>query len=125
VIDEYRAGGSIEGFDREGLVLITTRGVKSGRPRTTPVAFYPDGDRLLIVANNLAAERNPDWYVNLTATPLVTIEAGDDTYEAVATTLLGEERERAWLQVQQMNPFIAEHQAATSRTLPIVAVEHR
>jgi deazaflavin-dependent oxidoreductase (nitroreductase family) len=125
VIEEYRAGGRIEGFDREALILITTHGVKSGRPRTTPVGFYPDRDRLLIVANNLAAERNPDWYANLTATPLVTIEAGDDTYEAVATTLLGEDRERAWLRVQQMNPFIAEHQAATSRTLPLVALVHR
>jgi deazaflavin-dependent oxidoreductase (nitroreductase family) len=122
VITDYRAGIRIDGFDREHLILLTTRGVKTGQPRTTPVGFYPDDDRLLIVANNLAAERNPDWYRNLTATPLVTVEADDHTFEAVATTLLGEDRERAWLHIMELNPSIAEHQAGTARTLPIVVV---
>jgi deazaflavin-dependent oxidoreductase (nitroreductase family) len=122
VISDYRAGGNIEGFDRDTLILITTRGVKTGRPRTTPVGFYPDRDRLLIVASNLAAERNPNWYTNLTATPLVTVEAGDHTYEAVAATLKGEDRARAWRHIRGLNPSIAEHQAGTTRTLPIVAV---
>ena len=110
VIEQFRAGGEIEGMHRERLVLLTTVGVRTGQLRTTPMMFHPDGDRLLVVASNVGAPRHPDWYHNLVANPRVTVEVGNETYEAVATPLEGEERDRLWAMLKQTYPFFADHE---------------
>jgi len=69
VIEQFRAGGEIDGMRRDRLVLLTTVGAKSGLRRTTPMMFHRDGDRLLVIASNIGASRHPDWYVNLVAKP--------------------------------------------------------
>jgi deazaflavin-dependent oxidoreductase (nitroreductase family) len=122
VIEQFRAGGEIEGMHRERLVLLTTVGARTGRLRTTPMMFHPDGDRLLVVASNVGAARHPDWYRNLGVNPHVTVEIGDEKYEAVATPLDGEERDRLWTMLKQTYPFFAEHETSTSRTIPVVAL---
>jgi deazaflavin-dependent oxidoreductase (nitroreductase family) len=120
VIDQFRSGGEIDGMHRDRLVLLTTVGAKSGRPHTSPVMFHPDGDRLLVIASNMGAPRHPDWYVNLVANPRVTVEVGDDRYEAVAETVTGPERERLWAMLKESYPFFADHEASTGRTIPVV-----
>lgn len=122
VIKNFRAPEAVDGLDRESLILLTTLGARTGRPHTTPVACYPDHDRLLIVASNLAAEKHPNWYLNLVANPLVTVEAGKETYRGVATPLVGEDRDRAWSKLVTEGPHLADHQASTARTLPVVAI---
>ena len=112
----------MDGFDRDSLVLITTLGTRTGRPHTTPVACYPDHDRLLIVASNLAADRHPHWYLNLIANPMVTIETGTETYRGVATPLGGEDRDAAWSRLLAQGPHLVDHQASTARKLPVVAI---
>lgn len=122
VIDQFRAGGEIQGMHRDRLVLLTTTGARTGQRRTTPMMFHRDGDRLLVVASNIGAPRHPDWYVNLAASPRVTVEVGDDTYEALARPLEGEQREQAWAMLKENYPFFAEHEAKTERTIPVVAL---
>ncbi|HEX3488708.1 MAG TPA: nitroreductase family deazaflavin-dependent oxidoreductase [Streptosporangiaceae bacterium] len=122
VIDQFRAGGEIQGMHRDRLVLLTTTGAKTGQRRTTPMMFHRDGDRLLVVASNIGAPRHPDWYVNLAASPRVTVEVGDETYAALAEPLEGEQRERAWAMLKENYPFFAEHEAKTERTIPVVAL---
>jgi deazaflavin-dependent oxidoreductase (nitroreductase family) len=122
VIDQFRAGGEIQGMHRDRLVLLTTTGARTGQRRTTPMMFHRDGDRLLVVASNIGAPRHPDWYVNLAASPRVTVEVGDETYDAVAEPLAGEQRERAWAMLKENYPFFAEHEAKTERTIPVVAL---
>ena len=61
-IEQFRAGGPIDGMHRERLVLLTTTGAKSGKTHTTPMMFVPDGDRLLVIASNMGAPKDPDWY---------------------------------------------------------------
>jgi deazaflavin-dependent oxidoreductase (nitroreductase family) len=122
VIEQFRAGGEIDGMHRERLVLLTTVGARTGSLRTTPMMFHRDGDRLLVVASNVGAARHPDWYRNLVANPRVTVEVGDETYEAVATPLEGEERDRLWTMLKQTYPFFAEHETSTSRAIPVVAL---
>ena len=56
-IEQFRAGGPIEGMHRERLVLLTTTGAKSGRPHTAPMMFVRDGDRVLVIASNMAHRR--------------------------------------------------------------------
>ncbi len=77
VIAQFRAGGPIEGMRREGLVLLTTTGRRSGEARTTPMMFHRDGDRVLVIASNIGAPQHPDWYLDLVADPHVTVEIGD------------------------------------------------
>lgn len=122
VIDQFRAGGEIEGMHRDRLVLLTTTGVKSGQRRTTPMMFHRVGDRLYVIASNVGAPRHPDWYLNLAAHPQVTVEVGDETYDARAEPLQGEERERVWAMLKENYPFFAEHEAKTDRTIPVVAL---
>ena len=122
VIEQFRAGGEIEGMHRDRLLLLTTTGARTGRPHTTPMMFHPDGDRLLVIASNVGAPRHPDWYLNLAATPRVTVEVGEERYEAVATTAEGDDRNRLWPLLKQNYPFFAEHEQKTERQIPVVVL---
>jgi deazaflavin-dependent oxidoreductase (nitroreductase family) len=120
VIEQFRAGGPIEGMHRERLVLLTTTGARTGRPHTTPMMFHRDGDRLLVMASNNGAPRHPDWYLNLAANPRVTVEVGDERYDAVASTAEGTEREQLWSMLKQTYPFLAQHEQMVDREIPVV-----
>lgn len=120
VIEQFRAGGEVEGMHREGLVLLTTVGAKTGQRRTTPMMFHRDGARLLVIASNVGASQHPDWYVNLVANPQVVVEVGDESYDARATAAEGGERARLWTMIKETYPFFADHEAKTDRTIPVV-----
>ena len=120
LIEEFRANGGKVGGMWEGrpLLLLTTTGAKSGQRRTSPVMYLRDGDRLFIFASKGGAPTNPDWYHNLLAHPDVTIEVGKETYDATATPVTGEERDRIYAQWAQMNPQFGEYQKKTARKIP-------
>jgi deazaflavin-dependent oxidoreductase (nitroreductase family) len=122
VIEQFRAGGDIDGMQRDRLLLLTTIGAKSGQPRTTPMMFHRQDDRLLVIASNIGAPRHPDWYLNLVAEPHVTVEVGVETYPALAHPLEGSERESMWTALKEHYPFFAEHETKTTRTIPVVAL---
>ncbi len=122
VIEQFRAGGPVEGMNRDGIVLLTTRGARTGLTRTTPMMFHMDGGRLLVIASNIGAPRHPDWYLNLVVDPQVVVEVGSERFDATAAPLAGEERERVWTMLKQTYPFFAEHEAKTSREIPVVAL---
>jgi deazaflavin-dependent oxidoreductase (nitroreductase family) len=124
IIEEFRAnagrvGGNWEGRD---LLLLTTTGRKSGRKHTTPMVFTRDGDRLLVYASKAGAPEHPDWYLNLVADPRVVVEAGPERYDAIATPLEGEERDRQFAAQAARVPTFAEYQDRTSRVIPVVAL---
>lgn len=124
LIEEFRAnGGPGEG---RPLLLLTTTGARTGRRRTTPMMYVPDGDRLLVIASNAGAPRHPDWYHNLVAHPDVTIELGAEEYDAVAVVAAeGAERDRLFAGITERYPFFTDHQAQAGRTIPVVALERR
>ncbi len=124
VIESFRAGETLPpGMHRSRLLLLTTTGARTGRERTTPMMMIPDGDRLLVVASNAGNPRTPDWYANLVAHPHVVVEAGDERYDATATPLAGEDRDRAWARVLEVARFFARDQERAGRELPVVALE--
>jgi deazaflavin-dependent oxidoreductase (nitroreductase family) len=125
VIDEFRAnGGKVSGvYEGAVLLLLTTTGARSGKRHTTPLGFLTDGDRLIIAASVLGADHHPAWYHNLVAHPTVTVELGSETFDANATVITGEERERLWAWATQQWPYLAEHQAKTTRQIPLVALQ--
>jgi deazaflavin-dependent oxidoreductase (nitroreductase family) len=122
VIEQFRAGGEVEGMHRERLLLLTTTGARTQRAHTTPMMFHRAGDRVLVIASNAGAPSHPDWYRNLVAQPDVTVEIGDESYPATATPLTGAERERAWAEIKAAYPFFADHETKAGREIPIVAV---
>ena len=122
VIEQFRAGGPVEGMHRERLLLLTTTGRRSGRPHTVPMMFHRDGDRILVIASAAGAPRHPEWYLNLAADPAVTVELPDETYAGVAERLTGEDRARTWAMLKQTYPFFADHEAKVDREIPVVAL---
>jgi deazaflavin-dependent oxidoreductase (nitroreductase family) len=122
VVDQFRAGGEIEGMHRDRLLLLTTTGAKSGQSRTTPMMFHRDGGRLLVIASNIGAPNHPHWYLNLVANPRVAVEAGNERFDATATALQGAERDQVWAMLKENYPFFAEHEAKTDRVIPVVAL---
>lgn len=122
VIEQFRAGGEIDGMQRDRLLLLTTTGRRTGRDRTTPMMFHRDQDRVLVIASNVGAAQHPHWYFNLVADPRVTVEIGSERYAAVAVPTTGADRERLWSMLKQTYPFFADHEAATQRSIPVVAL---
>ncbi len=123
VIEAFRSGGEIRGMHRDRLLLLTTTGTRTGKAHTTPMMFVRDGDRLVVVAANAGAEDHPHWYRNLIANPQVKVEVGQEAYDATATPLDGDERERVWSALKADFPFFGEYEAKLERTIPVVALE--
>ena len=121
LIEEFRAnGGRLSGrFANSSLLLLTTTGAKSGQPRTVPLGYVRDGDRLIILAANAGAPAHPDWYHNLRANPLVTVELDAERFQAQASVADGTERDR----LAALIPYFAAQQEKTSRIIPVVILE--
>ncbi len=125
VIKEFRENGGVVGGQFAGapLILLTTTGAKSGQPRTSPLAYDTDGDRIVIFASKAGAPTNPDWYHNLVAHPEVTVERGTDKFQARASVAEGAERERLYNRMAAQMPGFAEYQRNTTRVIPVVVLE--
>ena len=125
LIDHFRANaGEIkEGiFKGAPILLLTTKGAKSGTTYTTPLVYTRDGDRLVIIAPKGGAPSNPAWYHNLVANPAVTLEVGPDRYEATATVAQGAERDRLFDAQATLMPNFAQYQRNTTRRIPVVVL---
>jgi deazaflavin-dependent nitroreductase family protein len=125
IIDEFRANaGKVGGqFAGAPLLLLTTTGAKSGQPRTNPMMYLADGERLVVFASKAGAPTNPDWYHNVVANPTATVEIGADRYEVKASVLAGEERDRLFARQAKLYPGFAEYAGKTTRTIPVVALQ--
>ena len=123
LIEEFRANRSkFEGPGSRPLLLLTTTGAKSGQRHTTPMMYIPNGDRLIVIASNIGAPKHPDWYHNLVAHPEVTVEVGTQTYDATAIVTQGAERQKLWTWIVEQHPFFSDHQAKTTRQIPVIAL---
>jgi deazaflavin-dependent oxidoreductase (nitroreductase family) len=126
VIDDFRShhGQMTRGpFTGRSLLLLTTRGAKTGRERTNPLAYTRDGDRIFVIASKGGAPTNPDWYHNLRANPRVTVEVGPERFEANARVAKGTERRRLYdLQASHM-PAFEDYERRTSREIPVIVLE--
>ena len=123
LIEEFRADRSK--FGGRPLLLLTTTGAKSGQRRTTPMMYVRNGDHLMVIASNVGAPTHPAWYHNLMAHPDVTVEVGNETFEATAIVTTGEERHRLWTRIVELHPFFSEHQAKTTRQIPVIILERQ
>ena len=125
VIEEFRAnGGSVEQFKGIPILLLHHTGAKTGRAYVNPLAYLPDGERLVVFASMGGAPKNPDWYYNLVAHPNVNIELGDSkVFAAKATVAEGAEHDRLYAAQSARVPVFAEYQKKTTRVIPVVVLE--
>ncbi len=124
LIEAFRADkNKVDGqFGGRPLLLLTTIGAKSGARRTSPLAYTADGDQFVIMASNNGLEIHPNWYRNLQANPRVTVEVGNDTFEATASVAEGAERVRLFAKVVAGMPGFGEYQAKIQRQIPVVVL---
>jgi deazaflavin-dependent oxidoreductase (nitroreductase family) len=123
----YRETGGEHGYRWRGttILLLTTRGRRSGESRTTPLIHRADGDAWVIVASKGGWPANPGWYENLAAEPDVEIEVRDERIPVRARTASGEERERLWSLMVEVWPDYETYRERTEREIPVVVLERR
>ena len=102
------------------VLILTTRGRRSGKTRTVLLQFFPDGENLVIVAANSGRSSHPGWYYNLKAAPTVQVQVMDRTLQVHAEEMSADEAMAFWPHVLRFAPAYARYQQATSRTIPLV-----
>lgn len=122
VIEQFRAGGEIEGMHRDRLLLLTTTGRKSGDEHVTPMMLHRADGVLYVVASNNGADDDPGWYLNLLQDASVRVEVGDESFMAIASTIAGSARADIWKRILEEAPFFADHQEKVKREIPVVAL---
>jgi deazaflavin-dependent oxidoreductase (nitroreductase family) len=128
IIQEFRAnGGHVEsaGFG-DKLVLLHTRGARTGAERVAPAMALRDEDSWLVYASKAGAPDNPAWYFNLVENPEITIETPQGVVEVTAHELHGDERAAAWNQVVAVAPGFADYEVkAAPRVIPVFRLTPR
>jgi deazaflavin-dependent oxidoreductase (nitroreductase family) len=121
----YRlTGGKIGGrIAKLPVLLLTTTGRKSGRPRTQPLAYTRAGSDYAVIASKGGAAQHPLWYLNLRANPLASVMVGRETRQVHARDAQGEERERLWRALTELYPGYDRYAQRTSRQIPVVVLE--
>ena len=125
IIDEFHAkAGKGVGHFGDKLLLLTTRGAKSGEVRTTPLVYHRDGDRYVIAASKGGAPSHPGCYHNLVKHREAEIEVGTDKMKVRATPIAaGPERDRLYEAHGETFAAFRDYPKKTTRVIPIVVLE--
>jgi F420H(2)-dependent quinone reductase len=108
------------------VIILTTRGNRSGKVRKTPLMRVKHDDEYALVASQGGAPTHPVWYHNLKADPeAVMLQDGPEPFDAVAREVHGEERLTWWERAVAAYPPYAEYQTKTERTIPVLVVRRR
>ena len=124
VIKEFRSNkGKVSGpMEGMPILLLTMTGAKTGRTLIRPLCYSRDGDRIVIIASYGGLPRNPPWYHNLLANPLVTVEVGSEKFKARAAETSGVERQRLFDAQARLMPFFNDYQKKTKRQIPVLTL---
>ncbi len=114
------SGGPFRGGD---VLILTTKGAKSGAARENPIAYSTDNGHLVVVASKGGSPENPAWYHNLVANPTVTVEVLGEKFDARARVTDGDEYERLFRQHARKMPGFNQYRERTSRKMPVIVLE--
>jgi deazaflavin-dependent oxidoreductase (nitroreductase family) len=118
------SGGKLGGrIAKMPVLLLTTTGRKTGRPRTQPLTYTNAGDGYAVIASKGGAAQHPLWYLNLRAHPLAQVTVGRETRKVRARDAEGEEREEFWHALTDLYPGYDRYAGKTSRRIPVVVLE--
>jgi deazaflavin-dependent oxidoreductase (nitroreductase family) len=115
-----RIGRRIAGMP---VLLLTTDGRRSGRPRTVPLTYFEDGDSIVLVASYGGRPRNPAWFENLLANPEVEVRIARERRRMRARRATSEERARLWPRVVATYDGYRVYQEKTDREIPLAVLE--
>ena len=121
----YRATGGSFGARVRGMpvLLLTTTGRKSGKPRTTPLMYLEDGADIVVIASNSGDDRDPAWWRNLKAHPDATIQVGRERRTVHAAWATADEKARIWPKLTAKNADYDEYAKRTTRDIPVVILK--
>ncbi|MEO8887946.1 MAG: nitroreductase family deazaflavin-dependent oxidoreductase [Jatrophihabitantaceae bacterium] len=125
-VDRYLETDGEDGYHWRNdttILLLTTKGAKSGRSYTHALIYREHGDGYLVVASKGGAEQPPSWYVNLSADPDVQVQIKGERFAAHARTAAPAEKPPMWAAMTEVWPDYDEYQKKTSRAIPIVVLE--
>lgn len=108
---------------KPGVLLLTTTGRRSGEPRTTPLIYFHDGDRLAVAATNSGTGKTPAWLLNLRQDAKADLQIGAEVITATATEVAGAERDRIWSQVVEEHPLYSVYEQQAPREIPVVVLD--
>ncbi len=118
-VSVYRStGGKIGGG--EHLLILTTTGRKSGVARSTPLFFFRDADRYIIIASNGGAPKHPTWWGNLQSNSQAKIQVGSQVISVTAQQADPEERKRLWAIIAENYKNFVDYQKRAPREIPVV-----
>jgi deazaflavin-dependent oxidoreductase (nitroreductase family) len=105
------------------ILVMTTKGHRSGEPRRHPIIFSRDDDNYVVIASKGGSPEHPKWYLNLCAEPRVQLQVKGDKFEAIARTAASPERERLWREAARHWPNYDVYATRTTRRIPVVVLE--
>jgi deazaflavin-dependent oxidoreductase (nitroreductase family) len=120
----YENSGGTEGTMMNGMpvVLLTTKGNKSGKLRKSPLMKVEHDGEYAIVASLGGAPKHPVWYHNVKAEPLVELQDGPDKHDYIAREVTGDEKAVWWERSVAAYPDYAEYQKKTDREIPVLVL---
>jgi len=117
-----RIGNTIRGLP---VLILTTKGKKTGLPRTKALMYLQYGRDFAVIASNLGEDRHPDWWNNLRAASPANVQVGDSHYTVRAREAEGEEREKIRRAIAEKNSDYEQYRKWTSRHIPVVVLERQ
>ena len=126
-VRQYEATGGKVGHDWNGtsVLVLRTKGRKTGQVRKFPLIYGRDGDDWVIVASKGGAPQNPGWYENLVAHPDVEIQVRDQVIPVTARTGTAADKKRVWPTMTKEWPDYDKYQSGTPRDIPVVLLRRR
>lgn len=125
-IERYEASGSTDGVVNaygRPVVVLTSRGARSGKIRKTPLIRIAADGTYAVVASVGGASNHPGWYYNLIAHPDVLLQDGPVIVHLRAREVFGAEKSEWWSRAVAVNPKYTDYQLATPRQLPVLVLE--
>ena len=125
-VERYEATDGSEGYDwlnGTTILLLHTKGRKSGKEYTHPLIYRDWNDDYLVVASKGGAPESPEWYRNLEADPHLTVKIKGETFSANARTATDDERPQMWRRMVEVWPDYEKYAAMTDREIPVVVLE--
>ena len=116
-----RVGNMMRGLP---ILVLTTKGRKSGLMRQHALMYLPYGKDFVIIASNLGDEKHPAWWINLKAKPTAFVQIADSHYAVRAREAVDDEREKLWQAIAEKNTDYEQYRTWTSRRIPVVILEH-
>jgi deazaflavin-dependent oxidoreductase (nitroreductase family) len=124
-VQEYEGSGGTSGTTMRDMpvVIVTTRGAKSGKVRKVPLMRVEHNGEYAAVASMGGAPKNPVWYNNLLANPHVVLQDGAVVQAMTAREVTGEEKSTWWQWCVAAFPDYADYQARTERSIPVFVLK--